>query len=133
MVFCWQLPVNSGLGSGHCLGVIYDCIYVVFVYFLWCHPWTGDKFSRERCHGPGFSTCIFVVLFHYLWGLFSDARAQSRTFGRGVRLHFDFCFAVGDIQIHRKDFTCGRLATPTASQISRYLYTLARASYSAML
>ena len=29
-----------------------------------------------------------------LWGLFSDARAQSRTFGRGVRLHFDLCFAV---------------------------------------
>ena len=41
-----------------------------------------------------FSMCIFVVLFHYLWGLFSDARAQSRTFGRGVRLHFDLCFAV---------------------------------------
>ena len=38
--------------------------------------------------------CIFVVLFYYLWGLFSDARAQSRTFGRGVRLHFDLCFAV---------------------------------------
>ena len=52
------------------------------------------KFSRERCHGPGFSMCIFVFLFDYLWGLFSDACAQSRTFGRGVRLHFDFCFAV---------------------------------------
>ena len=36
--------------------------------------------------------------------------------------------AVGDIQIHRKDFTCGRLATPTASQIGRYLYPLACAS-----
>ena len=22
--------------------------------------------------------CIFVVLFHYLWGLFSDARVRSR-------------------------------------------------------
>ena len=38
--------------------------------------------------------CIFVVLFYYLWELFSDARAQSRTFGRGVRLHSDLCFAV---------------------------------------
>ena len=33
-----------------------------------------------------FSICIFCssICFHYLWGLFSDARAQSRTFGRGV-------------------------------------------------
>ena len=37
--------------------------------------------------------------------------------------------AVRVIQIHRKDFTCGRLATPTASQIGRYLYPLARASF----
>ena len=35
-----------------------------------------------------FSMCIFVVLFYYL------PRARSRKFGRGVRLHFDLCFAV---------------------------------------
>ena len=38
-----------------------------------------------------------------------------------------------DIQIHRINFTCSRLATPTASQIGRYLYPLARASFDAVM
>ena len=33
---------------------------------------------------------------------------------------------LGDIQMHRINCTCCRLATPTASQIVRYLYPLAR-------
>ena len=71
-----------------CTGKLYF-IVAVFFYGMGLHDACDrkDLFSlivivvdRE------FSICIFCssICFHYLWGLFSDARAQSRTFGRGV-------------------------------------------------
>ena len=54
-----------------------------FVYFI---TGTVTKKVGKDVVDREFSICIFFssICFHYLWGLFCDARAQSRTFGRGV-------------------------------------------------
>ena len=75
------------------ISVITRGLYPMGVIYQWEHSSASIMFSRILTTliiidvvDREFSICIFCssICFHYLWGLFSDARAQSRTFGRGV-------------------------------------------------